>query len=95
MRVGNNPLENQRIHPLEPRPAGAKNGRKRKKDMSPRGERILDRIDDLKVTFDSVARRAGYSGHAIYHALWKGSDAYSLDCVEQALDLEPWSEART
>ena len=76
---------------LELRPAGAPSARSRSKRYTPRGERILERIDALGVTFPSVAHRAGYAVNTIRAALWRDDpDTFLLDCVEQALDLPKW-----
>ena len=76
---------------LEIRPVGAPAARSRNKRYTPRGERILERIDMLGVTRPSVARRAGYAVDTIRTALWHTEpDAFLLECVEQALDLPKW-----
>ena len=63
----------------------------RKRRATPRGARILARIEMLGVTMESVARRAGFSISAIYPALSsEHPDAFLLECVEQALDLPKW-----
>ena len=65
--------------------------RPRNRRATPRGARILDRIETLDVTMESVARRAGFSVSAISPALSsEHPDAFLLDCVEQALDLPRW-----
>ena len=65
--------------------------RPRNRRATPRGTRILDRIEMLGVTMESVARRSGFSCSAIYPALSsEHPDTFLLDCVEQALDLPKW-----
>ena len=65
--------------------------RPRNRRATPRGARILDRIETLDVTMESVGRRSGFSVSAIYPALSsEHPDLFLLDCVEQALDLPKW-----
>ena len=65
--------------------------RPRNRRATPRGARILDRIETLDVTMESVGRRSGFSVSAIYPALSsEHPDTFLLDCVEQALDLLKW-----
>ena len=65
--------------------------RPRNRHATPRGARILARIEMLDVTMESVARRAGFSIGTIYPALSsEHPDTFLLDCVEQALDLPKW-----
>ena len=63
----------------------------RNRRATPRGARILARIEMLGVTMESVARRSGFSCSAIYPALSsEHPDTFLLDCVEQALGLPKW-----
>ena len=65
--------------------------RPRNRRATPRGARILARIEMLGVTMESVARRSGFSCSAIYPALSsEHPDTFLLECVEQALDLPKW-----
>ena len=65
--------------------------RPRKRYVTPRGARILDCIETLDVTMESVGRRSGFSVSAIYPALSsEHPDLFLLECVEQALDLPKW-----
>ena len=65
--------------------------RPRNRRATPRGARILARIEMLGVTMESVARRSGFSCSAIYPALSsEHPDTFLLDCAEQALDLPKW-----
>ena len=65
--------------------------RPRNRRATPRGARIMDRIETLDVTMESVAHRAGFSISAIYPALSsEHPDTFLMDCVEQALDLPKW-----
>ena len=65
--------------------------RPRNRRAAPRGARILDRIEMLDVTMESVGRRSGFSVSAIYPALASANpDTFLLECVEQALDLPKW-----
>ena len=65
--------------------------RPRNRRATPRGARILARIEMLGVTMESVARRSGFACSAIYTALSsEHPDTFLLDCVEQALDLPKW-----
>ena len=65
--------------------------RPRNRRATPRGARILARIEMLGVTMESAARRSGFSCSAIYPALSsEHPDVFLLECVEQALDLPKW-----
>lgn len=67
--------------------------RPRNRRATPRGARILDRIETLGATMESVARRAGFSISAIHPALSsEHPDTFLLECVEQALDLPKWKD---